>query len=252
MTTAGSPAADPAPGAPSAARPAPGARAPYVLAGVIAAVPLLVLGATAPGGDSWRWLELPARMTLIAAALGIASCFARSRGMAVFVLLGTAAIGFFWELVHEYLGLKGLGRMDLFRDDLRLIASNTLELVAPWLVGALYAALVWLAIPPTDRATSAGIEAVTADRLRAQLRAALWLACVGVIAVALTVTNMSWLTLENLGQRGTFRSSASWPDTKILSLIVALLALAAGAAAALRAWRLQQPRSVLPRATLRQ
>ncbi|MGH2898830.1 MAG: hypothetical protein ACRDMZ_09170, partial [Solirubrobacteraceae bacterium] len=232
MSTAVPPAADAAP------RARPGARAPYVLAGVLAAVPLLLLGAAAPGGDSWRWLELPARMTFIAAALGIAACFARSRGTAVLVLFGTAAVGFLWELVHEYLGLKGLGRMDLFRDDLRLIASNTLQLLAPWLVGALYAALAWLAIAP-------------GERMRGQLRAGLWLAGVGVVAIALTVQNMSWLTLENLGQRGTFRSSASWPDTKILSLIVALLALAAGAAAALRAWRAAPPRPSLPTATLR-
>jgi len=226
-------------------------RAPYVLAGILAAVPLLLLGAAAPGGDSWRWLELPARMTFIAAALGIAACFARSRGAAVLVLLGTAAGGFLWELVHEYLGLKGLGRMDLFRDDLRLIASSTLQLLAPWLVGALYAALAWLAIPPADGAGSSTGEPAAGERLRGQLRAGLWLAGAGVLAIALTVQNMSWLTLENLGQRGTFRSSASWPDTKILSLVVALLALAAGAAAALRAWRAAPPRPSLPTATLR-
>jgi hypothetical protein len=234
-----------------APRTAPGTRAPYVLAGVIAAVPLLVLGAAAPGGDSWRWLDLPARTTFIAAALGIAACFARSRGTAVLVLLGTAAGGFLWELVHEYLGLKGLGRMDLFRDDLGLIASNTLQLLAPWLAGALYAALAWLAIPPEAHAPATGIEHVTADRVRAQLCAACWLVCAGVVAVVLTVENTSWLTLENLGQRGTFRSSASWPDTKILSLVIAAIALAAGAAAALRAWRAAQPRTVLPKATLR-
>lgn len=244
MSIAVPPADDAAPGARS------GVRAPYVLAGVLAAVPLLLLGAAAPGGDSWRWLELPARMTFIAAALGIAACFARSRGTSVLVLLGTAAGGFLWELVHEYLGLKGLGRMDLFRDDLHLIASSTLQRLAPWLVGALYAALAWLAIPPAGGAGSSMGEPAAGERLRGQLRAGLWLAGVGVVAIALTAQNMSWLTLENLGQRGTFRSSASWPDTKILSLIAALLALASGAAMALRAWR-AAPRPSLPTATLR-
>ena len=245
MTTEAPPADD------RGARTTPGARAPYVLAGVIAAVPLLVLGAAAPGGDSWRWLELPARMTFIAAALGIAACFARSRGTAVLVLLGTAAGGLVWELVHEYLGLQGLGRMDLFRDDLRLIASNTLQLLAPWLVGALYAALAWLAISPAVHAAATGIERVTADRVRARLRAACWLVCAGAVAVVLTVENTSWLTLENLGERGTFRSSASWPDTKVLSLVIAGVALAAGIAAAVHARRAAQSRDVLPRATLR-
>jgi len=234
MTTDVPPADDHAP------RTTPGARAPYVVAGVIAAAPLFVLGAAAPGGDSWRWLELPARMTFIAATLGVAACFARSRGTAVLVLLGTVAGGFLWELVHEYLGLKGLGRMDLFRDDMRLIASNTLQLLAPWLVGTLYAALAWLATSPAE------------DRMRAQLRAALWLAAVGVVAVALTLQNRSWLTLENLGQRGTFRSSASWPDTKVLSVVVAALALVTGVAMALRAWRAMPRPPALPTATLRE
>lgn len=229
---------DVSPAGESVSRATPGGRAPYALAGVIAAVPLLVLGAAAPGGDSWRWLELPARMTFIAAALGIASCFARSRGVAAIVLLGTAAGGFLWELVHEYFGLNGLSRMDLSHDDMRLIASGALALLAPWLVGALYAALAWIAIPPADRA-------------RARMRAGLWLACVAIVAIVLTVQNMSWLTLENLGQRGTFRSSASWPDTKILSLVVAMLAFVAGAAAALWAWRAGPRGPVLPTATLR-
>lgn len=233
------------------ARPATPAvrRTAYVVAGFGALVPLLVLGAAAPGGDSWRWLELPAHMTLIAAALGIASCFARSRGIALLVLFGSVACAFVWDLLHEYIGLKGLGRMDLLRDDLRLIVSNTAELLAPWLVGAIYGALAWIAIRPADREPDGRtpVDRVHADRARA----ASWLAGVAVIGVALTVSNTSWLTLENLNQSGTFRSSASWPDTKILSLITSAFALVAGVAVALHAWRATRNKPALPTATLR-
>jgi hypothetical protein len=239
MTTAVPPAHE----APRPATP-PIERAPYVIAALVALVPLLVLGAAAPGGDSWRWLEVPAHMTLIAAALGIAACFARARGIALLVLFGSVACAFAWDLIHEYVGLKGLGRMDLLRDDLRLIVSNTAELLAPWLVGAIYGVLAWIAISPADRAS--------VDRVRADgVRAALWLAGVAVIGIALTVSNTSWLTLENLSQKGTFRSSASWPDTKILSLITSTFALIAGAATALHAWRARRDRPALPTATLR-
>lgn len=234
-----------------AARPAtpPIGRATYVVAGLVALVPLLVLGAAAPGGDRWRWLEVPAHMTAIAAALGIAACFARSRGLALLVLFGSVACAFVWDLLHEYIGLKGLGRMDLLRDDLRLIVSNTAELLAPWLVGAIYGALAWIAISPAE---SEPADRASVDRLRAdRVRAGLWLAGVAVIGIGLTVSNASWLTLENLSQKGTFRSSASWPDTKILSLITSALALIAGVAMVSHAWRARRAGPALPTATLR-
>jgi hypothetical protein len=181
---------------------------------------------------------------LIAAALGIAACFGRARGIALLVLFGSVACAFVWDLIHEYIGLKGLGRMDLLRDDLRLIVSNTAELLAPWLVGAIYGALAWIAIWPADRVS---VYRVRADRVRA----ALWFAGVAVVGIAVTVSNMSWLTLENLSQSGTFRSSASWPDTKILSLTTSTLALVAGVAVALHAWRATRHKPALPTATLR-
>jgi hypothetical protein len=234
---------EPAPSEPAPSEPAPSGRGTYVVAGLIALVPLLLLGAAAPGGSQWRWLEFPSRMTAIAAALGIAACFARSRAIAVWVLLGSVAGTFLWGLLRAYIGLKSLGRMDLFGEDLPIIVSNTVQLVAPWLVGALYGALAWLAIPRAPE---------HADRKHTDaLRAALWLVVVGVIAIALTTCNRSWLTLENLGERGTFRSSASWPDTKVLSMVVAMLVSVASAAVALRAWRARAAAPALPRATLR-
>ena len=76
--------------------------------------------------------------------------------------------------------------------------------------------------------------------------AALWLIGVALLALAITYANESWLTLENLKGHGTYRSSAAWPDTKKLSLVADLVALAAGIAALV-----YRPKSNLPKATLR-
>jgi hypothetical protein len=45
--------------------------------GVVAVVPLLLLAHTHPLGNSWVWFEFPWKVTLLAAALGIWTCFAR-------------------------------------------------------------------------------------------------------------------------------------------------------------------------------
>jgi hypothetical protein len=93
--------------------------------------------------------------------------------------------------------------------------------------------------PPTD-------DKATPPVIRPTGRAAY------VVAGLVALDNPSWLTLENLSRRGTFRSSASWPDTKVLSLIAAALTLATGTAVALRAWRALNSRPVLPKAMLRE
>jgi hypothetical protein len=225
-------------------------RGTYVVAGLIALAPLLLLGAAAPGGGQWRWLEVPSRMTMIAAAIGIAACFARSRAVTIWVLLGSVAGAFLWDLVRAYIGLEGLDRMDLIGDDLSIVASNNVKLVAPWLVGALYGALAWLAIRRADAYRPDGIRHTLLDAHA--LRAALWLLVVCVVAMVLTASNKSWLTLENLGNRGTFRSSVSWPDTKILSMVIAALVSVVSATVALRAWRARAVAPALPRAMLRE
>jgi hypothetical protein len=102
---------------------------------------------------------------------------------------------------------------------------------------------------PADRmpADRGGVDRTPADRIPA----ALWLVGVGGVAIVLTVNNTSWLTLENLSHEGTFRSSVSWPDTKILSLIASACALVVGAVVALQAWRATHNQPALPTATLR-
>jgi hypothetical protein len=192
-------------------------RAPFVIAGVLAALPLLVLAAAAPGGGDWRWLEYPRHITLIAIALGIAVAFAKNRPTALIVLAGTVAITLAWELIGEHRGLAKLNRTDLFRSELGLLVDLSVGRVAPWLVGVAYGALAYLSI------------ARSRDFHRNRKRAAIWLATIAVVAFVITLGNESWLTLENLEGDGVYRSSAAWPDTKKLSLVADVLVLIAAA-----------------------
>ncbi|HEY5921051.1 MAG TPA: hypothetical protein VIV11_05240 [Kofleriaceae bacterium] len=209
-----------------------GSRAPFVVAGLIAAVPLLVLAAAAAGGGDWVWLEYPRHITMLAIALGIAVSFAKARPTALVVLAGTVVIALLWEVIGEYRGLAKFGRTDLLRSELDLLVKLSVARAAPWLVGGAYAVLAYLAIGRSGN--------VHFDRRRA----ALWLGGIALIALAITLQNTSWLTLENLSQRGTFRSSVAWPDTKKLSLVIDLVTLALAAIAFV-----YKPRSNLPKAT---
>ncbi|MBL0220154.1 MAG: hypothetical protein IPQ07_40580 [Myxococcales bacterium] len=108
------------------------------------------------------------------------------------------------------------------------------------------------------RRSSGGVYAVLAvlsirrareDRVN-RVRAGLWLAGIGVLAIVLTLANESWLTLENLDHRGTFRSSVPWPDTKKLSIAFAIGATLVGGVFALVSRR--KPPDPLPRAIVRE
>jgi hypothetical protein len=212
-------------------------RGPYIIAGAIAGVPLLILAAAAPGGHDWVWLEYPRRITFVAIVLGIACCFARKRQLALLVPFATAAVAVLWEMLEEYVGLSKFGRTDLFHTEIDLMLDESMLRPAPWLMGGLYGVLAFLSI--------ARSRSERANRVRAGV----WLAAVGGIAIALTMANESWLTLENLGGNGTFRSSVAWPDTKKLELVASALACATGLVAALYRKREDPP---LPRATLRE
>lgn len=212
-------------------------RGPYIIAGAVAGVPLLILGAAAPGGHSWVWLEYPRHVTFVAVALGLACCFARKRQLALLVPFATAAVAFAWDLLDEYRALSRFGRTDLFGGEMNITIDETIARVAPWLMGGLYGVLAFLAIgrPKADRTN--------------RWRAGVWLAVAGGIAIAVTMANESWLTFENLGGHGTFRDSSAWPDTKKLEIAVSALACAAGLGLALYRRREDPP---LPRATLRE
>lgn len=207
----------------------------YLTAGVAAALPWLALAGIAARGDRWVWLEFPAHITVIAIALGLWACAARSRSAAIAVPFATAAIALAWELVAEYRGLSRFGRTDLFGGELGLLFHLSVGRLATWLAGALYGALAWLAIDHRD------------DR-RDRARAGGWLAIAGLVALALAWTNDTWLTLENLTERGTFVSSVPWPDTKVLACVAAGAACTIGLA--LVASGLRRP-SPIPRATVR-
>lgn len=207
-------------------RPAPASTAPFLIAGLCAAIPLLFLSAAAPGGEAWKWLEYPRPITVIACALALIACSRTRIDRAVWVPLGTVAISCVWELVTSR------GMM------IELVLVEAITRLAPWLVGGVYAVLAVLSI-----------RRAREDRVN-RVRAGLWLAGIGVLAIVLTLANESWLTLENLDHRGTFRSSVPWPDTKKLSIAFAIGATLVGGVFALVSRR--KPPDPLPRAIVRE
>lgn len=207
------------------ARPAPPSVAPYIVIGLIAFVPLMFLSAAAPGGGDWRLLEYPRHVTVFALVLGVMASTRTRLDRAALVPLGTVALSCLFSVATE----RGAYA--------ELVFEASIKSLAPWLVGGLYAVLAALAIkrarePRTNR-----------------LRAGLWLAGVGTIAIVITMKNESWLTLENLSQPGTFRDSSPWPDTKQITIVLAGCATALGTALALHS--LRKPPSTLPRAIVR-
>lgn len=200
--------------------------APYIIVGVIAAAPLLFLSAAAPGGGSWRWLEYPRSVTVIAFALGMFACSRKGRTSALLAPIGTVVLATIWAVAMARSASRGL------------VFISSMKQLAPWLVGSLYGALALLSI--------ARAAAPRSNRLRAGL----WLCATGVIAIVLTMQNESWLTLENFDSSNTtYRSTGGWPDTKQISMAVACCASALGAAIA--AYALRKPASLLPRAIVR-
>jgi len=177
-------------------------RGVYVIAALIAASPLLVLGYAAPGGESWRWLEYPRYLTIVALVLGLIVVHRRNAQLALMVPLATVAVAVIAEL------------RDGGRDPAGDIAS-VLQTVAPWLVGSLYGVLAFLGIrrPRSARAPSRSAGA--------------WLLVVGAIALAITFANESWLIFAS-SEHHVRRSSSPWPDTQVFSVVVAMIAIAAG------------------------
>ena len=210
-------------------------RGAFVAVALIAAVPLLVLAAAAPGGSDWRTLEYPRHITLLAVALGTWACFGRTWQRALLTLAATVVIALVWEVIEEYSGLSKFGRTDLLSSEMKLLVDLSVARAAPWVVGGAYAILAWLAC------------ARSRDPLVSRRTAGAWLVAIALVALAIPYSNESWLTLENLSERGTYRSSSPWPDTKKLSLVVDLIAVAAGVAFIV--YRRRDNR--LPKATLR-
>ncbi|MBA3452297.1 MAG: hypothetical protein H0T42_04280 [Deltaproteobacteria bacterium] len=206
-------------------RPAPPSLAPFIFVGVIALAPLLFLSAAAAGGGSWRWLEYPRTVTLIAFALGMFACSRKDRTSALLVPIGTVALAALWNVAMARSTSAGN------------IVASTMQTLAPWLVGSLYGVLSVIAISRPRQ-----------PRL-IRILAGVWLCAVGIVAAVLTLENRSWLTLENFdNSHTTYRSSVSWPDTKMITLVLACSAAAFGAL--IVALGLRKPASLLPRATI--
>jgi hypothetical protein len=196
---------------------------PFVRTLVVALPVWLMLACAAPGGGTWRWLEAPALPTLFAAALAIWSCFGHSF---VWPLVGTPLATLLWRTIAEALALSRLNAMEHLGDDFEIISNQTLGSLGPWLSGIVFASLVWLA--------STRRRGLADARDRNLHQAARWLLAVAVLACALAFANPSWLTLENLNDNGTYRSSVAWPDTKVITL---LFALATAAISVAMIWR---------------
>ena len=194
------------------------ARTAYVTVAIAAALPCIALAGTAPLGDAWVYFEFPRHITLLAIILGILACFRRSLGWAVFVPFATAAISLTWGYCDEFRALQKLGMPQLLATEQAIIWDESVVRVAPWLIGGLYGVLAALAI---RRGGSERRQIVPAGA---------WLAVVGAIAAAITVHIDNWLTLENLSQPGTFTAGGMWCDSRVLSLVLDLAAVAAGIA----------------------
>lgn len=206
------------------AKPPAPSLAPYIVVGLVAAVPLLALSAAAPGGEMWRWLEMPRHVTALACFLGLVLGAGDHLGRAAAVPLATVGIDALFSMVAD-------------RGAPELVFEEAITRLAPWLLGTAYGVLAALTIRRSG------------EPRRNWGRAGGWLAILGAVAIVLVLSNESWLTLENIGNRGTFRSSTPWPDTKAIAIVLAGLATASGLVLALIS--LRRPPDRLPRAIVR-
>lgn len=190
--------------------PPPGVIA-YAVVALLGAIPLLLLSAAAPGGETYRYLEVPRHPTIVAVIAGVVvATVAVHASRAALVPLATAVLACVWNVIAT-------------RGSAELVVEDTLVQLAPWLVGALYGLLALMAI---RRSATPYLN---------RRRAGAWLVLVGVLAIVLTLANESWLVLKNLTEAGTYRSSSSWPDTKILSMVAAVVTAVIGLAVVVRA-----------------
>ncbi len=204
-----------------------GAR-PFTIAAVLAALPLLALSAASPGGASWRWLELPFRVPLLALGLVLVARRLRPAPALLTVALGTPLLHAAIAIAAEWRALASLGSTTGIEDELPLLFKLTLGAVGPWGCAAAYATLALLA---AERRRG------PADALdRNVVSAASWLVVVGVAVAALAFFNPTWATLDNLKGHGIYRSSVPWPDTKLIAVALAALTVAGGLLAAVLAW----------------
>jgi hypothetical protein len=207
-----------------------GSDAAYVVAGALAMPALWALSAAAPGGGQWRWLEYPVGATCLAFVAFLVASRRRAMAAVVAVPIATALLFGAWNLVATWHERSKLGVTSGPRA--AYYYRGAFEMLAPWLIGAAYGVLAALTI----RGRAAGRAA--RDR---RLVAAAWLLCMSGLVAILCSRNESWLTFENIGNKGTFRSSAPWPDTKIFCMVLAgatmIIAVAWAVYAAVRAKR---------------
>lgn len=197
----------------------------FIVVALIALLPLLAISTAAPGGESWRWLEYPRPTSTLALGVAVLCCALGPRtGSWRWVALA-AIVG---SLVYEQMEVPGWD--PTFGDAIQRLSTLV--------IAVFFGALVVLA--------------ATIKHPKAWLAAGLWLAVLGLCCVWITVANHSWYTLENYTHPGHLRSSARWPDTKKIAIVVSSLAAAVGAlVATIAAWPRRTSAPTIPRATLR-
>jgi hypothetical protein len=198
-------------------------RGPFVVAGLASLPALGALGAAAPGGVAWRWLEFPIGVTAIAAVLGAWAMGRKSMGAAGIVVLGTPVLRAIWAGVSDYLAFRSVKEQHLipeteaYRTDMGLLLGDGFQCLAPWALGAAFGLLASLSITRRLEQPADGHN---------QMRAGGWLLGVAVAIELIAFVEPSWIELQTLFGRATVRGTGGWPDTKVLTAALAACAAA--------------------------
>lgn len=187
----------------------PATRAPFVIAAVVSAFPLLAIGVTIALGNTWTYLEYPRNITVFALVLGVIAMFRRRPALAIAVPFLVSALAFAWEFLGEWRGLAKFGKTDLIFTEVELLAKNAFVRLAPWVVGGLLGALAYLSVTRSR------------DDKRNFIRAGAWLVAVAGVCIAITLVNDGWLEHTSEGEVHAFDS---WPGPQKLALGAAITA----------------------------
>jgi hypothetical protein len=190
--------------------------APFFCAAVVALVTLLMIAPVATHGGTWRYLEYPRYISILALVITTVAMFRRGSALAIATPFLVAGIAFGWELVDEWRGLAKFGKTDLIWTELDVLATYTIKRVAPWLVGGLGGALAYLS--------------VTRSRITKQnfIRAGAWLVVLAGVCLAITLANDGWTYHDSDGLTHDY---SPWPPPQKRALVTVIITGVIGLAA---------------------
>jgi hypothetical protein len=204
--------------------------APYYAA-VVGALPLLLtMACAAPHGGSWRWLGLRVDTIVLSSLIGVLCIRLKTPTLAV----AAPALILLWRLGKESLALSDLNALEHMSDSAEIIFSGTWGALETWLTAAIFTSLVWLAARRRVGLADAN------DRNFVALGG--WFIGVGAVGVWQALANPDWYTLENLKGDGTYVSGTAWPDTKVITLVLAAATVVNAASFILRAQKRRRER----------